>query len=707
MQPRTPGQAPIGSIRCWPRIAVAGVALLAFGVVIALAVGIRATAPEPATAQAPAKPNIIVLLTDDQESRSMRVMKIVGKELKRKGVTMKRFYDNFPLCCPSRSTILTGQYAHNHKVLSNSPPDGGYGVFNELHGDNNLAHWMQAAGYETSYIGKFLNGYAEPDEYGTVPSDVPTGWDNWHALAPARAQYFGYTLNNNGSLRQYSEEDEDYSTDVFTQKAKRFIRSNARAQTPFFLELGYAAPHGGGGGEPGRSCNRAAVPAPRHLSTLKGKFRNTLPPSFNEADVADKPSTVAEKAALTEGQISDTLRKRRCAWESLLGVDESVGALLKEIERDGIKKNTYVFFLSDNGFLRGEHRIRDNKRYLYEESARVPFIARGPGIPHGESSEDVVVNADLTSTILELGGAAPGLQQDGQSLMPSLLNPDLENGRAILFEAYAGEQMLGVRTSRYLYTEWDGNVNPLLPEKELYDTVADPYQLNNLANDPAYLDVVLKLGLELDELIDCAGSNCRGAPSGTLGFTTGGGGKGGCVFPPVTAHFTSPQESDIVSVSFRAGKVSVADDTVAPIRGGDPRIRPARRAAGCRDRHGEGTFRRRPPARPVGELEALQVRLALAGVVAAAAVALGLGACGDDGRSAQVDPDPLYGSQPNFVFILADDMNLRQFNRRYMRRTRKLIADPGTEFTDYYAVTPSAARRGRRCSPGSTGTTTA
>ena len=203
----------------------------------------------------------------------MRVMKIVGKEMKRKGVTMKRFYDNFPLCCPSRTTILTGQYAHNHNVLSNSPPDGGYGVFNELHGDNYLPLWLQAAGYSTSYIGKFLNEYAEPDEYGTVPTDVPRGWDDWHVLAPSRAQYFSYTLNQNGVLTQYTEAEEDYSTDVFTRKAKRFIRANAKAQTPFFLELGYAAPHGGGGGEPGRSCNRAAVPAPRHLATLKGKFK--------------------------------------------------------------------------------------------------------------------------------------------------------------------------------------------------------------------------------------------------------------------------------------------------------------------------------------------------------------------------------------------------------------------------------------------------
>ena len=125
---------------------------------------------------------------------------------------------------------------------------------------------MQAAGYRTSYIGKFLNEYAEPDEYGTLPSDVPSGWNDWHVLAPSRAQYFGYVLNENGNLAQYSEDEEDYSTDIFTKKARRFIRKSSGPQ-PFFLMLGYAAPHGGGGGEPGRSCNRARgarASPPRH-----------------------------------------------------------------------------------------------------------------------------------------------------------------------------------------------------------------------------------------------------------------------------------------------------------------------------------------------------------------------------------------------------------------------------------------------------------
>jgi N-acetylglucosamine-6-sulfatase len=553
------------------------VAVLALGIVVLLAHALPGGSTETAGAQIVpgAKPNIIVLLTDDQESRSMRVMKIAAKKLKRNGVTLKHYYDNFPLCCPARTTLFTGQYAHNHGVLSNVPPDGGYGVFNELHGDNYLPIWLQAAGYQTSYIGKFENGYAEPDPYGTTPTDVPKGWNDWHVLAPSRAQYFNYTLNQNGSLRQYSDAPEDYSTDVFTQKARNFIRANVRTQSPFYMELGYAAPHGGGGGDPGRSCNRAAVPAPEDLGTLKHKFKGLLPPSFNEADVSDKPTPIATKPPLTPGQVSDTLRKRRCAWESLLDVDRSVGTITDELARDGIDQNTYIFFLSDNGFMRGEHRIRDNKRFLYEDSARVPFIAVGPGIPKGESSSDIVVNADLNPTILQLTGATPGVVQDGESLLPNLFDPKLENGRAILLEAYAGSPIVGVHTSRYVYTEWrdtttEGPYTPA-PEKELYDMYADPYQLDNRAADPAYASVVNELGGELDDLLKCAGDSCRTAPTGNFTLANGGVGADGCMVPPVTASFTPTSSlGTIVGVSFRAGGQLIASDTEAPYEAAIP-----------------------------------------------------------------------------------------------------------------------------------------
>ncbi len=519
--------------------------------------------PDRADAQATGRPNIIVLMTDDQEPASLKVMKTVRKEMKAKGVTMKHFYANFPLCCPSRATMLTGQYAHNHRVLSNQAPEGGYGTFNDLHGNNYLPLWLQSAGYSTAYMGKYMNEYAEPDEYGTTPSDVPRGWNEWRVLAPSRAQYFGYTLNQNGVLTQYSEAEKDYSTDVFTTKAKRYIRRTSKTQQPFFLMLGYAAPHGGGGGEPGRTCNRAAVPAPRHLGELRKRKKLPLSPSFNEADVSDKPGKIQELESLSPGQIADITRKRRCAWESLLAVDESVGEIVAELKRDKIRDNTYVFFLSDNGLLRGEHRIRNQKRYLYEESARLPFIARGPGIARGEASDDVTTNADLVPTILELSGAQPGLVQDGRSLMSSFANPDSEAGRAILLEAYAGPEIIGVRTSRYTYTEWETDF-PILPDVELYDNYVDPYQLNNVARDPSYLGVASELASELDALIDCRGGECASAPTAELTVTGAAAGPKGCAVEPVIARVTSPQESRIAAVSFRVQGAAAGDDVEAP-----------------------------------------------------------------------------------------------------------------------------------------------
>ena len=533
-----------------------------------------------AEAQEPAKkpPNIVVLFTDDQEASSVRVMKTLRKEMKEKGTTMTRYYTNFPLCCPSRATMLTGQYAHNHGVLSNQFPSGGFGVFDAEHAGNSVNDWLQDAGYTTGYIGKFLNEYATPDEYGNLPTYVPPGWDDWRVLAPSKAQYFNYTLNQNGTRADFGESEEEYSTDKFTLKAKRFIRRSAVAADPFFLMLGYAAPHGGGGGAPGRTCNRAARPAPRHLEALPKQVRQLgFPPAFNE-DTSDKPSPIAGLAPITEGQIGEIGRKRRCAWQTLLAVDESIGALLDQLKRSGVRRDTYVFFTSDNGLLRGEHRIRNNKRYLYEESSHVPFVVRGPGVARGEKSEDVVTNADLVPTILEISGAQPGEIQDGESLLPTFAEPQLENGRSIVLEAYGGEPTIrGLRTSRYLYTEWEtqpdtGSETPSgtgpevkpEPERELFDTYADPYQLNNLANDPAYLTVVNDLAGQLEETINCVGAECRGRPTAQLSLSSGGTEKNGCSLAPVIARLDSPEAGSIVFAEFRVGKRRVAVDTAAP-----------------------------------------------------------------------------------------------------------------------------------------------
>jgi hypothetical protein len=193
----------------------------------------------------------------------------------------------------------------------------------------------------------------------------------------------------------------------------------------------------------------------------------------------------------------------------------------------------------------------------------VPFIARGPGVKRGETSTDVVSNADVVPTILELSGATPGNPLDGVSLTDDFANPKLEHGRAILHEAYAGQTILGLRTSRYLYAEWD--TGGPLPERELYDTYVDPYQLQNLAYDPRYGGVVASLRDQLDQLIDCAGAECNTGRSAQLSFpTTGGTGPKGCTREPVVARLSPGNAEDVASVSFRAGKKPTPEDYEAP-----------------------------------------------------------------------------------------------------------------------------------------------
>ena len=414
-----------------------------------------------------------------------------------------------------------------------------------------------------------------------------------------------------------------------TSSPRRRSASSAptrKASTPFYLELGYAAPHGGGGGDPGRSCNRAAVPAPRDLGTLKKKAKGSLPPSFNEADISDKPSPIADKQPLTDGSDLRHAAQAPLRLGVAARVDDSVGTLINELQRDGIRKNTYVFFLSDNGFMRGEHRIRDNKRFLYEESARVPFVARGPGIPHGESSNDVVVNADLTSTILQLSGRRPGLTQDGQSLMPSLTNPDLETrpgdpARGLRRDADPRRAHLALPLHRV-----GGHGHGRSPSSELYDMYADPYQLNNLANVPGLRSRWSPASDELDQLIDCAGADCRAAPTGQLTFTTGGGKaaarcrRSSRTSPPPTTAASSASRSAPARPRWattpcrrsRSRSPTQALRDELPERG---------------DRDGQGAVRRRPATRAFCQPPRVQQvtrRAAVAAAIALATAALAL-----------------------------------------------------------------------------------
>jgi N-acetylglucosamine-6-sulfatase len=435
------------------------------------------------------KPNVVVVMTDDQDARSLRVMGAVKRQLQRKGTTFRNAFATFPLCCPSRATFLTGQYAHNHGVLSNTPPDGGFEAFRDA---RTLATSMKRAGYRTGWIGKYLNGYGSR---GNNRRYIPPGWDEWRAPVGQVNRLYDYTLNENGHLRDYGSEPRDYQTDVFARKAARFIRRSARRPKPFFLTVATGPPHSEGGRTPGSLNPR---PARRH----KDRFRQARlpdPPSFNEANVSDKPAFVRNRPRLDREQRRRLTLRYRGRLASLLAVDDAVDEIIRQLREERELGGTVVIFTSDNGFLLGEHRLFA-KTALYEESIRVPLIARGPGFGRGAKRSQPTGNVDLAPTILDLAGARPGRAMDGGSLLPLARSPSVGADRDILLENL---KSTGIRTRRFMYAEHPGG------ERELYDLAADPFQLRSRHDDPAFRRVREQLADRLSSLRDCSGSACR------------------------------------------------------------------------------------------------------------------------------------------------------------------------------------------------------
>ena len=458
-------------------------------------------------------PNVVVVMTDDQTQASLALMPSVQSELVAHGATFANSFTNWPLCCPSRATFYTGQYAHNHGVLGNAPPDGG---FARLADANTLPVWLQGAGYRTIHIGKYLNGYGEG---ANASAYVPPGWNEWNAATAGTTQsVYDYVINRNGSLVNFGAAVTDFKQDVFTDMAVDAINRNAPGG-PFFMGVMYTAPHGGGPNpnpNPPTNCQNSAKPAPRHANSFDSEPL-PLPPNFNEADVADKPAAIQSMAPITDPEVANIQRRYRCRIESLLSVDDGVRRMVEALQAAGELERTVIVFTSDNGFFHGEHRVQSGKNRVYEEAVRVPLVIRGPGVPEGVTVDDLAVNADLAPTVADAAAATPGLTVDGRSLLPSAEHPDRLRGRELLFEkgdvvdddddgAPQSGAFAAVRTARYVYVE------NLTGELELYDLDADPFQLQNLAADSAYDRVEAALAARLASLRSCAGDGCRAKP---------------------------------------------------------------------------------------------------------------------------------------------------------------------------------------------------
>jgi N-acetylglucosamine-6-sulfatase len=471
--------------------------LLAALVATAVLLPGAADEPQHAGAQAPPRPNIVVIMTDDQTAESVRVMANVRRLLVERGTSFTNSFTVYPQCCPSRATFLTGQYAHNHGVLGNSPPAGGYIKLNHA---NTLPVWLASSGYYTAHIGKYLNGYG-----GRDPREIPPGWTEWRgSVDPSTYRYTGYTLNENRTLTTYA----GYQTDVYATKAAEIILRRAPLAQPFFLSVAFLAPHSGAPADPDDPGAGIVTPspAPRHRNAFAAEPL-PRPPSFNEADVSDKPSGIRNRSLLPPTRISAIRENYQQELESLLAVDEAVARIVGALQASGELANTLVIFTSDNGFFHGEHRVAQGKNLPYEPAIRVPLALRGPGVPAGLRLGQRVANVDLAPTIVDAANATPGRLLDGRSLLPLLASPATPLARDLLVERGPGEDpYAALRTNRYLYVEYASGA------RELYDLATDPYQLRSRHADPAYASVRSNLAARLARMRTCRGANCRTAP---------------------------------------------------------------------------------------------------------------------------------------------------------------------------------------------------
>lgn len=451
----------------------------------------------------PLRPNILFLLTDDQRWDTTDgthgiggadVMPRTRAELVESGIEFTNGFMTTPLCCPSRSSILRGSYAHRTGVYKNGGNNGGADDFDD---SSTIATWLEGAGYRTSLIGKYLNGYQQlwPNN---APPYVPPGWSEWQGLK--KVSYFDEIFVEPDGLGgyqevQYGSAEGAYVTDVMREKAKSFITESVTAGQPFFLYLAFKAPH------------LPQIPAPRHDGLFQG-IPPWRPPSYNEADVSDKPAWVQALAPQNSANLDQV---RIDQLEMLQAVDEAIGGnpahgivgIMEHLGNLGIADNTIVVYFADNGWYWGEHRLRA-KNNPYEEAIRSPMFVRYPKLAPLKRTEDrFALNIDLASTFAELAGVGVPISHDGTSLVRVFDGTAASWRTDFLAESWPGSHPWAlVREAQWKYTELPldpGNPATLF-ETELYDLIADPFELTNVASDPANATRIATMAARLRQL---------------------------------------------------------------------------------------------------------------------------------------------------------------------------------------------------------------
>lgn len=440
---------------------------------------------ETVAESSPERPNIIFILTDDQMSSTIQRMPAVGR-MQQQGVTFSNMVNVYPLCCPSRATIQRGQYAHNHHITNNGLPNGGYEKFaaDGLH-RSTVATWVNAQGYTTLYFGKYMNGL--PPDVESVP-----GWDKFRATATVQG---GQKISGTDVVVSKEEVDPEIA-----DRARTYL--NKPHDRPFMMFVSFDSPH-----YPYHHSDR-------YDTEFQG-VRHPRTPDFNEEDVSDKPSWVAEQPKFGDREVNQLDEEYRESLRSLIVVDNFIGSTIRALEATGELNSTYIFFYTDNGVHNGSHRLTYGKKTAYQTDIGFPLIAMGPGLSPGTNEQRLVGSHDIAPTLARLAGAEPAPFVDGRSIMPLFPGDPNTSWRTAVYSQNATgvtkssvydklvPEWRAMRTRDETYVEWANG------ERELYLLPDDPYQVANLYGQSP--DRESALHARLEALSACAAETCRAA----------------------------------------------------------------------------------------------------------------------------------------------------------------------------------------------------
>jgi arylsulfatase A-like enzyme len=518
-------------------------ALLTLAAVTTFAVTVPGATGQPGgkAKKDPEPPNIVVVMTDDQEMMTENGARVWLREkimpstydlFTNGGTVFQNYFVTTPVCCPSRAAYFSGQYGHNNGVLANKPGYAGL-----VAPENILPVWMQEAGYVTAHVGRWLHGYAD---VSADPGTPAPGWDRWVALLNFD-RYYGYDLSVDGTTFRYGTKTHDYATEVLNKRAVGFVRQNIDGPKPMFLNIAHVAPHSAKALP--NQCSRSAIPARQDYDLFQHEPL-PVPPSFSEEDISDKPPYLQERPGIDALEAGELRRRYRCRLASLRSVDRGVNQLVKAFKRAGELGNTVFIYTSDNGYFSGEHRLRSGKGLPYEEAIHVPMAIRIPSryleAPPVPVSTLPAANIDLAPTILELAGGQPCDADgscrplDGRSVVRLVGGSQKwPADRAIVIEQqneieglarrrdFGPCTYVGIRTSTQLYTATTSTIDSTTgqcvqqspPLVEHYDLTLDPYELQNLfVADNGPTEAQSALAARLMALRNCAGTYAAPVP---------------------------------------------------------------------------------------------------------------------------------------------------------------------------------------------------